>query len=102
MKKSAATTMLQEANDLRAVISNADVPGWLTNTISYLGHFVAGQWSAFDLLSNYVPIKTSLETHAWAFEEGADAAFDFDSIFEHFKKESRLPELFDQLVSILE
>ena len=29
-------------------------------------------------------------------------AFDFDSIFEHYKSESRLPELFDDIIRILE
>lgn len=101
-KKTVATNMLQAANDLRAILSNSDVPDWLANTILYLDHFVAGRYSNFDLLNGFISVKTSIETHRWVFEEGTETAFDFDSIFEHFKKESRLPELFNQIVQILE
>jgi hypothetical protein len=101
-KKEVAKATLQAAQDLRAIISNNDVPGWLNNSISFLQRFVDGQWTAFDLLSHFIPNKALLETHSWVFQESAETAFDFDSIFEHFKKESRLPDLFNQIVKILE
>ena len=101
-KKAVANNMLQAANDLRSLVSNSDVPDWLSNTIAFLSNFVQGSWTGFDLLSNYITVKTPMETHRWAFEDGAETAFDFDSIFENYKKESRLPELFDQIVRTLE
>lgn len=93
-KKNAASSMLQAANDLRAVLSNSDIPPWLSDAINQLPAFVDGRWNSYDLLSNFIPQKAALDTHRWVFEENAEAAFDFDSIFEHFKNESRLPELF--------
>ena len=101
-KKNAARSMLQAANDLRAVLSNSDIPPWLSETINQLSAFVDGRWKSYDLLSNFIPQKSALENHRWVFEENAEVAFDFDSIFEHFKKESRLPELFEEIVRLLE
>lgn len=101
-KKAAATVALETASDLRALLSSTDVPGWLQNTIHIYTAFIGGQLSAFDLLNNFILIKASLETHSWTFEKSAEAAFDFDSIFSHFKSESRLPELFEQIIKILE
>lgn len=100
-KKSVANNVLLAANDLRAVISNNDVPPWLNDLLNYLNNFVNGNWTSFDLLSNFINSKALLENHEWVFNSESGTAFDFDFIFEHFKKESRLPELFDQIVSLL-
>lgn len=101
-KKKVAEALLQAAQDLRAIVSNNDVPKWLTHLLNYLPLFIGGKWSAFELLSHLIHIKASLVAHSWVFNESAETAFDFDSIFEHFKKESRLPDLFNQIVQILE
>lgn len=101
-KKSAAGAMLQAANDLRAVLSNGDIPPWLSVALIQLPHFLEGRCNSFDLLNNFIPLKSSLEKHRWVFDESAEIPFDFDSIFDHFKKESRLPELFDEIVRLLE
>lgn len=101
-KKSVAKNALQAATDLRAVLSNKDIPQWLNDIVNFLTNFTSGQWSSSDLLPHFVTAKASLDSHSWAFEQEAETAFDFDSIFEHFKKESRLPELFDQIIRLLE
>lgn len=101
-KKNAAKAMLQSAQDLHAILSNTDVPTWLSDTINQLPCFISGHWSSFDLLSNFIARKNALDRHRWVFEENAEIPFDFDSIFEHFKKESRLPDLFDEIVRLLE
>ncbi len=101
-KKNAANSMLQAANDLKAVLSNSDIPPWLLDTINQLPVFIDGRWNSYDLLSNLIPQKAALDSHHWVFDEGAEVAFDFDSIFEHFRKESRLPELFEEIIRLLE
>jgi hypothetical protein len=100
-KKATAQSMLQIANDLRAILSSKDVPNWLSELINQLSHFANGQWQAADLLINHIPIKAALDAHAWAFDGSTETAFDFDSIFEHYKKSSRLPELFDLIIQML-
>lgn len=101
-KKSCAESTLQAASDLRAILSKNDVPDWLNNTINAVSQFTRGNWSAKDFLPNFIDVKRQLDTHRWQFDQVTEAAFDFDSIFEHYKKESRLPELFDDIIRLLE
>lgn len=49
-KKSVANNTLSSAKDLRALISNNDVPPWLNDLLNYLNNFVNGSWDSFDLL----------------------------------------------------
>jgi hypothetical protein len=101
-KLSSAKGMLAHALDLRAILARNDIPDWLNNTVSYTSNFSEGRWSAKDFLPHFVDTKRALDTHRWQFDQAAEAAFDFDSIFEHYKKESRLPELFDEIIRLLE
>lgn len=100
-KKATAQSMLQIANDLRAILSSKDVPNWLSESIAQLSHFAEGRWQAADLLVNHIPVKAGLDSHVWNFDSTTEIAFDFDSIFEHYKKSSRLPELFDLIIRML-
>lgn len=101
-KKVAAAKTLQIASDLKAIISRTDIPSWLNETISYVSNFTTGGWTSQEFLPHFVAAKGQLDAHRWHFDQTTEAAFDFDSIFEHFKKESRLPELFDEIVRLLE
>lgn len=93
---------LRAANDLKVCLSNKDIPSWLVNAIQSLTSYTNKHWSSYQLLENLILIKREIENHRWIFQEGDDATLNFDSIYEHFKKESRLPELFDEIVKILE
>jgi hypothetical protein len=101
-KREAAKAMLQAGSDLRAMLADGDVPPWLVSVTNQLHPFIDGRWNPFDLLSSFIPLKSELEGHHWVFDENAETPFDFDSIFNHFKRESRLPELFDEIVRLLE
>jgi len=101
-KIAAAQVALNAARDLRIILSSNDVPQWLPDLINSAQTFIGGGWSSSDFLGNFIGIKRRIEQHKWVFDEGGETAFDFDSIFEHYKNESRLPELFDQIVNILE
>lgn len=101
-KKVVAENTLRAATDLRAILSSNDIPPWLNEIISQLTNFTSGNWAAPDLLVNFINVKGQAAAHQWKFAQASEAALDFDSIFEHFKKESRLPELFDQIIHLLE
>lgn len=101
-KKTSAEKTLQLASDLRAVLSQSDIPAWLNDTINYLENFTKGFWHAQSFIAHFIRIKWKLDNHHWQFDQVTDVAFDFDSIFEHYKKDSRLPELFDEIILILE
>lgn len=101
-KKRSAESLLQNAYDLRAVLARNDIPDWLNQTIAYASNFTNGDWSATNFVEYFVKAKQALDTHHWQFDQEANIAFDFDSIFEHYKNESRLPELFDDIIRLLE
>ncbi len=101
-KKSLAENTLRVASDLRAILSRSDVPGWLNDTINFISNFTTGSWGPKDFIANFVNVKAQLDSHRWQFDNVTEAAFDFDSIFEHYKKDSRLPELFDEIIRLLE
>lgn len=101
-KTNAAEVMLQAASNLKDILSDADIPNWLSDVISHLGRYISGGANSYALLSNLILLKPALEDHRWVFEESAETSFDFDSIFDRCKKESRLPELFDEIVRQLE
>lgn len=100
-KKQIAQTLLGTLLDLQGYLSATDQPIWLSSLISWLRAYVGGQWNAGTLLSQFVTVKLALESHKWEFDNAPDAAFDFDAIYEHFRRESRLPTLFDELIRIL-
>jgi len=101
-KKRVAELTLARANDLRSALSDQDVPGWLKQLVSYLGYYLQDSWTSADFLGHYIQIKPNIHEHAWNFNEQSSDAFDFDSIFERYKQQSRLGELFDEVVRILE
>lgn len=101
-KKEAAENLLKAANDLCALMAKQDVPDWLTNTINHVAVYISGNWTAFDFLGQHIAIKSQLDNHTWVFESQSEAAFDFDAIYESFKRESKLPGMFEQVVKILE
>ena len=40
--------------------------------------------------------------HQWAFDFSDDKPFDFDGLYERYEAESKIPELFDKLIALLE
>lgn len=101
-KKAAAGGALRVAKDLQGVIANSDVPQWLSDLIHHLPIFIDGRWGTVDLLDFMIYKIPQIKNHQWSFSKTSETAFDFDAIFEHFKKESRLPELFEEIIRILE
>ncbi|WP_447555585.1 hypothetical protein [Vreelandella sp. EE22] len=101
-KKTKAKVSLQKANDLKASISQQDCPSWLPSLIQGLGNFVSGQWNQSHLISHLIKNIELIRGNKWVFDNPSESAFDFDSIFEHYKSQSRLPELFEEIIKILE
>ena len=100
-KKAAAEKMLQTATALRAYFAPEDVPQWLSSLFSHLTAFAIGRSTPEDFLTNLIPLRAQAEMHKWG-DAMNTGAIDFDDIFEQFKKESRLLELFDELIRLLD
>jgi hypothetical protein len=101
-KKSLAQTTLQKANELKSSVSTQDCPNWLPSLIQGLNYFIEGGWNQSNLIDHLIKNMASIKGHIWIFENQTETAFNFDSIFEHYKSESKLPELFDEIIRILE
>lgn len=101
-KMTVARRTLEASTDILNIISKQDVPTWLNQLIEYLNNYINDRWKAPDFLVNFIVIKNQMENHVWISLENGEIAFDFDGIFERFKKESRLPVLFNQIIKLLD
>lgn len=101
-KKKRASFSSQKAGDLKASISQQDCPSWLIQLAKALEYFNQGHWKQADLIAYLIKNIEIVREYKWAFDIPAESAFDFDSIFEHYKSQSRLPELFEEIIRILE
>lgn len=94
--------VLEAGAALKALIAAEDIPPWLKTVEAlshrYVTHPVIESATAIILV---VPglIDSSI-AHKW--EDASDKAFDFDAVVEQFRKESKLPELFDKVIVILQ
>ncbi|MYM83182.1 hypothetical protein GTP44_14600 [Duganella sp. FT50W] len=102
LKIRAAENTLSDATSLKGMLSQNDVPSWLHSSITQTSNFVTGAWSSKDLLLNFISTQQALDKHVWQFDQSEEDAINFDAIFEHYKSQSRLPELFDEIIRILE
>jgi hypothetical protein len=101
-KKIKGNLSLQKAKDLKSALSEHDAPSWLMPLIEVLGCFSSGQWRPPELIIHLIRNIEIIRGHKWVFDNPSESAFDFDSIFEHYKSESKLPELFEEIIKILE
>lgn len=94
----------QTANDLLSAIAVQDRPSWLLTLIHALNSFasVSSSNNKNNLVIYLFSTLSEIKAHVWSFENTNDKSFDFDAIFEHYKSESRIPELFDEIIRILE
>ncbi|MCD9550029.1 hypothetical protein GLP21_15480 [Photobacterium carnosum] len=105
-KNAACENNLHAANNLSRSLALADRPKWLNETIKWCDWY--GKNSQRDDANNYLfnnlsPIKNDLMNHTWSItSQPYEADFHFDEMYERFKSESKLPELFDVLINILE
>lgn len=101
-KKKLVEETLQRAINLRESMSKKDVPDWLTQLIYHLERTGGNQDSNFqNMMAFLLKSSNSIEEHRWSFEN-SDSSFDFDSIYEKYRSQSRLDELFLGVVKILE
>ena len=103
---SANNSLHEACKDLSRVLSASDRPQWLQQLINETGlysqkHNTSGH--NFRLLNTIVAQRQSALSHTWSFEgSSVEADYNFDSLYEKFKSDSKLPNLFDSMVSTLD
>ena len=98
--------MYNSANDLLRSLAERDRPNWL-KTLADAGRIYNQNHKSTGATNNLqktlISVYSNLNSHQWNFDKTSTIeAYDFDSIFEHFRKESKLPELYDLLIDSLQ
>ena len=101
-KKEAANSTMTSVKDLKSILPESEVPAWLNSIFQGLDQFQRGTFQSFHLMRRIMFIKSDMDNHKWVHDDSETPAFDFDSIFQHYKNESRLGELFDEIIRLLE
>jgi len=101
-KKVAARRAQDAANSLRSILPSSEAPSWLKEVITNTQHFIDGAWNSGDLAKYHYRLLPLILNHDWGVVGSGSSALDFDGVFELYKKESRLPELFDKIIALLE
>jgi hypothetical protein len=105
-KKLAAEKAMEAAITLKNNLSDQDVPGWLSHSIKSIDWYLRNVDTSGvnnGLLTRLIDDHKAMKSHQWKFDSAETIlAFDFDSIYEKCKIESRLDELFDNIISLLQ
>jgi len=107
-KVAAAKKVLTALDDLKRAIAATDRPGWigaLENKFNCYTQAVSqGQGDAgLQILQSIIGASSDIERQKWDFiDAAANVAIDFTAIYDEYYRSSRVPELFDELVTQLE
>jgi hypothetical protein len=96
----------KEATGLAEILTEQDRPDWLKQLIQnlqeHLSHRKESDWS-YHTLRRLMGIQGAIDNQKWGEDLAtASEAYDFDVIYAKYRDESHLPELFDELIRILE
>jgi hypothetical protein len=105
-KLSAANQLSSALATLRNNLSAKDRPSWIDQLEKALGNFKDSPDSVehrTGLLNRLTTCQPLIASHQWSFSDGEDSpVIDFDSISREARSESRIPEIFDSLIKLLE
>lgn len=102
-----AKGVLTTLDDLKRAMSAEDRPSWIDSLEAKLQWYlraVPGQPDAgFQVLQTVLAVHPEIESQTWNFaDSSANAAIDFAAIYQEHYRESRVPDLFDELIAQLE
>ncbi|WP_207849857.1 MULTISPECIES: hypothetical protein [unclassified Pseudomonas] len=101
-KRTLAQKTYDLAFTLSSIIPGADVPNWLREVLGCLESYISGRWTGGYFIKQYYKLLPLVLNHQWGLDDEENFALDFDGVFELYRKESRLPELFDKIIALLE
>lgn len=97
-------TALHSAQELKGSVSSSDVPPWLNAVIGALdqhGKKLQIEGNCYHLNKALAIQYLLIRDHKWSFADASEKGFSFDKLFEQYRGESRIPELFDELIAQL-
>ena len=97
-----AKLAFEAAKSLETALASQDHPAWLSPLTAALQSYQPDHPSLAQQLMQAIGNNCAAATnHQWAFDFSDESPFDFDGLYERFEAESRVPELFDKLVGLL-
>jgi hypothetical protein len=100
-KKAAVKNAEEAAKALAVILPESETPHWLSLFLTYVDNYHKGRWEGVYFMKHFYKVLPQLLSHEWGLEENENFALDFDGVFELYRKESRLPELFDEIIELL-
>lgn len=100
-KKEKAQIVLTSANKLIDTLSQQDTPSWLTSIPKFVGSYANDSLTSQQILSNLINHINYSKRHDWNLELRLDDAFDFDKIYEEYRNQGKIPELFEKIIQQL-
>jgi hypothetical protein len=100
-----ARVALDRANSLSQALAQKDQPQWLQPISFALQQYINTNGHPFhgnELIRSIGFHFGAASEYKWAFEYSQDNGFDFDGVFNKYESESRIPDLFDKIVELLE
>jgi|GEM_PF-1494806 len=101
-RKALANQVIASLTALRAMFAESDAPQTILLLLRELEWFLNGAKQAGHLLDAVVPLRTQLERQTWDLSNEKDMAYDFDAVFNRYRSQSKLPELLDRIIQLME
>lgn len=102
----AANAVLTALDDLKRAMSNKDHPSWinpLENKIVWYTKSSSLADAGLQVIQTILSLYPDVESQSWDFaDSSSNTAINFAEIYSEYYRESRVPELFDELVGHLE
>lgn len=101
--------LYNSANSMADILSTKDRPYWLNRTISLTNSYLSSHTAPnvvvsganWQLSQEAWKIHNSVINHSWNFNSTNNEDFNFDEIYKKYRDNSKLSELFDSLINII-
>lgn len=101
-KRATAQNLLEKIRAIVPYIAEHELPKWIGECNDLLTKLIQGNANPGDVLLEFIPLLNQIQAQEWHRDSRDQNALDFEAVFEEYRKTSRLPELFDEAINILE
>ncbi|WP_454838184.1 hypothetical protein [Pseudomonas mohnii] len=84
------------------LVPESQLPTWFGELKNKSLEYSNGRMKGQDFLSDIIRLLPEIKAHTWLSNDPSTSGFDFESIFSECRVNSRIPELFDELILALE
>jgi|GEM_PF-5716801 len=100
-KKVEAERCLSSSQTLLDLLAQPDKPAWLKNLNGALERYTNNAIKPEALMRTIIEVNKQLEAYQFTHEDNTTSGIDFEETFQQYFDESRLPDLFDEIINLL-